>query len=65
MSIEIKVLRTGDEAVLSNVGPDVFDHADDPLATVEFLGDPRPHVAVAIGAGVVVGFASAAGEPGC
>lgn len=59
MSIEIKVLRTGDEAVLANVGRNVFHHAVDQLATVEFLGDPRHHVVVAIDAGVVVGFASA------
>ncbi|HEV3165057.1 MAG TPA: GNAT family N-acetyltransferase [Isosphaeraceae bacterium] len=58
MSIEIKVLRAGDEAVLTNVRPDVFDQAVDPRATREFLADPRHHIAVAIEDGVVVGFAS-------
>ena len=58
MSIEIKLLRVGDEAVLSNVAPDVFDHAIDPAAAASYLRDPRLHLAVAIDAGVVVGFAS-------
>jgi GNAT superfamily N-acetyltransferase len=59
MSIEIRVLGAGDEAVLENVDPDVFDDAVDPLMARAFLNDPRHHVAVAIDAGVVVGFASA------
>jgi aminoglycoside 6'-N-acetyltransferase I len=58
VSIAIKVLGAGDEAVLTHVGPEVFDHAVDPLATQEFLADPRHHIAVAIEDGVVVGFAS-------
>jgi ribosomal protein S18 acetylase RimI-like enzyme len=59
MSIEIKVLRGGDEAVLAQVADDVFDNPIDPDLAREFLGDPRHHLAVAIDDGVVVGFASA------
>ena len=58
MTIEIRVLRQGDEAVLANVAPEVFDNPIDPQMTAEFLADPRHHIAVAIDGGVVVGFAS-------
>ena len=38
---------------------DVFDDPIDPRAAAEFLADPRHHIAVALDAGVVVGFVSA------
>lgn len=56
--VEIKVLRQGDEDVLANVGPDVFDDPIDPRAAREFLADARHHLVVAVEDGVVVGFAS-------
>jgi aminoglycoside 6'-N-acetyltransferase I len=59
MTIEIKVLRCGDESILLNVAAEVFDNPIDPELTAEFLGDPRHHLAVAIDDGLVVGFASA------
>lgn len=59
MIIQIKLLGRGDEAVLTHVAPGVFDHAVDPARSVEFLNDPRHHLAVAIEAGLVVGVASA------
>jgi GNAT superfamily N-acetyltransferase len=58
MPIDIKVLRAGEEAVLANVADDVFDHAVEPSAAARFLADPRHHIAVALDAGCVVGFAS-------
>jgi len=58
MPCEIRVLRAGDEAVLADVAPGVFDNAVDPGLTRAFLADRRHHIAVAIDAGVVVGFAS-------
>jgi ribosomal protein S18 acetylase RimI-like enzyme len=58
MAIEIKVLRSGDQDILANVAPDVFDNPVDPDLTHEFLADPRHHIAVAIDDGLVVGFAS-------
>jgi ribosomal protein S18 acetylase RimI-like enzyme len=57
--MEIRILSSHDQAILSNVGPDVFDHPIDPQAANEFLADPRHHIVVAIDAGQVVGFASA------
>jgi len=58
MDAVIKVLRSGDEAVLSRVAEEVFDNAVDADLTREFLADPRHHIAVAIDEGMVVAFAS-------
>ena len=58
MAIEIKVLAGGDEEILLNVAPEVFDHPVNLEWTKEFLGDPRHHIVVVIDDGVVVGFAS-------
>ena len=56
--MEIKVLRAGDEGVLTNVATEVFDHAVAPAVAEAFLADPRHHIAVAIEDGAVIGFAS-------
>lgn len=58
MPIEIKILRSGDEAVLDRVAPDVFDDAIDADAARRFLVDPRHHIAVALDGSLVVGFAT-------
>lgn len=58
MTVEIRMLNRGDEAILTNVAPGVFDNACDPFLTTEFMADPRHHLAVAIDGGQVVGFAS-------
>lgn len=39
MAVEINILRRGDEAVLANVAPDVFDDPLDTAATAAFLAD--------------------------
>ena len=57
--LQIRILKPGEERVLEAVAPDVFDDAIDARAAREFLGDPRHRLAVAIEAGVVVGFVSA------
>lgn len=59
MTIEIRILGPGDEAMLANVAPDVFDDPVDNRWSAEFLADSRHHLAVAIDAGRVVGMASA------
>jgi ribosomal protein S18 acetylase RimI-like enzyme len=56
--VEVRVLGRRDEAVLGHVAAEVFDHPIDPALAAEFLHDPRHHIAVAIDAGLVVGFAS-------
>jgi aminoglycoside 6'-N-acetyltransferase I len=55
---EIRVLGPDDEAVLCRGAPGVFDHDVDPSLSAEFLRDSRHHLAVALEAGTVVGFAS-------
>ncbi len=57
--VTLRLLGPGDDDVLQNVAPDVFDHAVDPRWTAEFLADPRHHLAVALDDGLVVGMASA------
>jgi ribosomal protein S18 acetylase RimI-like enzyme len=58
MSIEVRVLLPGEEAVLARVAPAVFDNDIDPALARDFLADPHHHIAVAIDNGVVVAFAS-------
>jgi GNAT superfamily N-acetyltransferase len=57
--VTIRLLQSGDEAVLQSVAPDVFDDAIDPAAAAEFLADSRHHIAVAMANGLVIGFVSA------
>jgi ribosomal protein S18 acetylase RimI-like enzyme len=59
MTVEVKILREGDAAILANVAPGVFDDPLDASSTEAFLRDPRHHLVVAIDQGVVVGFVSA------
>ena len=59
MSLEIRLLGPGDDAVLARTGDDLFDDPIDARSTAAFLADPRHHLAVAVDDGVVVGFVSA------
>lgn len=59
MTIEIKILQSGDEHILANVAPEVFDNAVIPAQAAAFLRDARHHLAVALDDGLVVGVASA------
>ncbi len=59
MTFEVRLLGVGDEALLADVAPDVFDNPVQPRLAAEFLADPRHHLAVALDAGRIVGFASA------
>jgi ribosomal protein S18 acetylase RimI-like enzyme len=58
MSVEVKILKRGDDKVLINVAAEVFDNPINREFTREFLEDNRHHIAVAIEEGIVVGFAS-------
>lgn len=58
-AIEVVLLGPGDETVLRRVAPDVFDFPIREDLAVQFLSDPRHHIAVAIEGGTVVAFASA------
>jgi len=59
VTVEIRLLGAGDDAILSSVAPGVFDDPVQPRLASEFLADPRHHIAVACEAGQVVGFVSA------
>jgi ribosomal protein S18 acetylase RimI-like enzyme len=59
MAIEIKILNYSDVDILKNVDPDVFDDPIDIPRAIEFLGDSRHHLGVAIDGDLVVGFVSA------
>jgi ribosomal protein S18 acetylase RimI-like enzyme len=58
VTVEIRLLGPGDDAVLTRVAPDVFDEPINPIWTAEFLRDRRMHLVVAVDRGTVVGFAS-------
>src|ERR1700722_11537471 len=59
LPLQIKILQEGDEIILSNIAPGVFDNPVDPKITKVFLADPRHHLVVAIDNDLVVGMASA------
>jgi len=59
MPVEIRVLQEGEDAILAQVAPDVFDHDVIPEKAAEFLADPRHYIAVAIDDDTVIGIASA------
>jgi aminoglycoside 6'-N-acetyltransferase I len=59
VAVEIKVLSHSDAGALADVAPGVFDDPIDVRRAREFLADPRHHLAVAVGDGLVVGFVSA------
>ena len=54
--IELRLLKEGEEGVLSNVAVDVFDNPVDPRWTAEFFADPRHHIIVALDGDLVVGM---------
>lgn len=56
MSIEIRKLGPGDEAVLENVAPGVFDEPVRPDLTKRFLATPNYRILVALDGGLVVGM---------
>lgn len=58
MRSEIRILDADDEAIFNDVAPGVFDGPVDRTLVMEFLRDPRHHLAVAVDQGQVVGFAS-------
>jgi ribosomal protein S18 acetylase RimI-like enzyme len=54
----IRLLGSGDAAVLENVAPGVFDKPIDACWTAEYLADARHHLVVALDGDQVVGMAS-------
>ncbi|MBA3324132.1 MAG: GNAT family N-acetyltransferase [Rhodobacteraceae bacterium] len=58
-AVVVRMLRDGDQHLLTGVAGGVFDDPVDPALADAFLRDPRHHMAAAIRAGRLVGFASA------
>jgi ribosomal protein S18 acetylase RimI-like enzyme len=58
LSIEIRLLVDGDQALLARTAPGVFDHAVDPDLCDAFLRDPRHHLVGALEDERPVGFVS-------
>src|SRR6516225_1083646 len=58
MTITVRILNPDDAAVLDRVAEDVFDGPVDARWAAAFLADSRHHLAVAVEAEQVVGFAS-------
>ena len=56
--IEVRILTPQDADLFESVADDVFDAPINPLYVAAFLADPRHHIAAAIDAGVIIGFAS-------
>ena len=59
MTLVVRPLEDGDQGVLANVLPNVFDHAIDPALADAFLHDPRHHLVGAVADDRLVGFVSA------
>ena len=59
MSVVVRLLQDGDQALLGRAVPGVFDHAVDPELADAFLRDPRHHLVAAIADDRPVGFVSA------
>lgn len=58
MTVEIKVLRDGDERLLARVEPGLFDDPVLPAALTAFLRNPSHHLVAAFDKGAMVGFIS-------
>ena len=58
MSVVVRLLRNGDQALLGRAVPGTFDHLIDPELADRFLRDPRHHLVAAIADDRPVGFVS-------
>ncbi len=59
MTVEIRHLRPGDEAVLTRIAEEVFDHPIDAETLARYLASPGHLLVVAIDDGLVVGQVAA------
>ena len=59
MNVQIRIMHSGEAALLANVAPGAFDAAINPRWAAEFLADRRHHLAAALEGDLIVGMASA------
>jgi ribosomal protein S18 acetylase RimI-like enzyme len=59
MTIEIRYVGPGDEALFDRIAPDVFDHPVERRQLTHYLATPGHHLMVAIAEGKIVGQVAA------
>jgi ribosomal protein S18 acetylase RimI-like enzyme len=59
MTVEIRTLQPGDQALFDRIADEVFDNPIDPVVLSQYLATPGHHLVVAIDDGQIVGQVSA------
>jgi len=59
MTVEIRYLGPGDEALFQRIAPDVFDNAVERATLTHYLATPGHHLLVAVANGEIVGQVAA------
>ncbi len=59
MTVEIRYLGPGDEALFQRIAPDVFDNAVERTTLAHYLATPGHHLLVAVANGEIVGQVAA------
>lgn len=59
MTVEIRHLKAGDEAILARIAEEVFDNPIDPATLARYLASPGHLLVVAVDDGLVVGQVAA------
>ena len=59
MTVEIRTVQPGDEALFARIADEVFDHPIDPTVLAQYLATPGHHLVVALADGQIVGQVSA------
>lgn len=59
MHIELRFVRSGDEALFERIAPEVFDEPVDPARLAAYLADPAHHMMIALQDGIVIGQCAA------
>lgn len=59
MHIELRFVRSGDEALFERIAPEVFDEPVDPARLAACLADPAHHMMIALQDGIVIGQCAA------
>ena len=60
MTVEIRIVQPGDEALFARIADEVFDNPIDPAVLSQYLATPGHHLVIAIADGQIVGQVSAA-----
>ncbi len=58
MSVDVRMAGPADAGLFDRVAPDVFDGPTDPQRVIDYLADPRLHIAIAVNDDRLVGMCS-------